>query len=174
MSNTDNNNRFKLFRLDGLRYAVFDNQTHFTVTFKKGDYNGSQKVIPPDTMPDDPEEAVKLGAYAMRSIGEYIAQNHIDIAFTTPEDQEKRQHFYDVLQHAGQAVADLRKYNGQSVEEAAESAGITVKKLQAIERGRFAADLNYMCRIVEKLGGRVAIVPEISPNEPHCQFIEFE
>ena len=28
--------------------------------------------------------------------------------------------------------------------------------------------------IVEALGGRLAIVPEETPNDPHCAFIEFE
>ena len=35
-------------------------------------------------------------------------------------------------------------------------------------------NINKTARIVEAIGGRLAIVPEDNPADPHVQFIEFE
>ena len=75
------NNRFNLTKLDGGRYVVSDTETGYSIIFKTGQYNTSQKVIAPEQQPDSPQEAARLGAYAMRSIGDYMAQEHADLVF---------------------------------------------------------------------------------------------
>ena len=89
-------------------------------------------------------------------------------------EEANKEHFYAVVNDMGNAVRGLREYKGLTTEQAAEKAGVTVKKLEAIERGRLTTNLNYICDIVEALGGRLAVVPEEHPTDPHIQFIEFE
>lgn len=175
MNNTKlNPDRFHLTRLDGNKYVVADTKTNYSIVFRAGDFNGSQKVIPPDRQPDDPREAARLGAYAMRCLGDYMAAHHPDLISPTPEQEERRRHFFDTTADIGRAVHDLRQYHGHTIDEAAELSGYSTKRIAAIESGKLPSDLNVIARIVERLGGRLAIVPEEYPDDPHCQFIEFE
>lgn len=93
---------------------------------------------------------------------------------TTPaaDQDESRQHLRNVFTHIGQSVTELRQYHGLTLEEAAAAAHLTDKKLAAIERGVLYNNINSLAKIVESLGGRLAIVPEESPDDPHCQFVE--
>ena len=169
-----NPDRFHLTRIDRNRYAVADTETNYTIVFRAGDFNGSQKVIPPEQQPADAKEAARLGAYAMRCIGDYMAEFHADLIFSTPEQEERKQRFYNTLADIGQAVRELREHKGRTIEEAAELSSFSVKRIAAIESGKLPADINVITRIVERLGGRLAIIPQESPDDPHCQFIELE
>ena len=93
---------------------------------------------------------------------------------TTHMEEERKKRFYELMDSIGDAVKGLRQYKGLTTEQAAERAGVTVKKLEAIERGRFTTDINALCSIIEPLGGRLAIIPEEQPTDPHVQFIEFD
>ena len=88
--------------------------------------------------------------------------------------EDKEQFFKEVSADFGNAVHELREAKGLTVEQAAERAELTPTKMAAVERGSYHNNLSTMCRIVEALGGRLAIVPEETPNDPHCAFIEFE
>ena len=87
-----------------------------------------------------------------------------------PQEQHTREVFADL----GHSITQLRRHHGLTVEQAAEMVGTTPAKLAAIERGTMYNNLNKVARIVETLGGRLAIVPEEQPTDPHCQFIELE
>ena len=87
-----------------------------------------------------------------------------------PQEQPTREVFADL----GHSITQLRRHHGLTVEQAAEMVGTTPAKLAAIERGTMYNNLNKVARIVEALRGRLAIVPEEQPTDPHCQFIEFE
>ena len=89
-------------------------------------------------------------------------------------DEQRKQRFYAVINDIGTSLRDLREYRGLTVEQAAEQAELTPTRLEAIERGRLTTNLNTLTDQVERLGGRLAIVPEETPDDPHCQFIEFE
>ena len=89
-------------------------------------------------------------------------------------DEQRKQRFYAVINDIGTSLKDLREYRGLTIEEAAERAELTPTRLEAIERGRLTTNLNTLTDQVERLGGRLAIVPEETPDDPHCQFIEFE
>lgn len=89
-------------------------------------------------------------------------------------DEQRKQRFYAVINDIGTSLKDLREYRGLTIEQAAEQAELTPTRLEAIERGRLTTNLNTLTDQVERLGGRLAIVPEESPDDPHCQFIEFE
>jgi transcriptional regulator with XRE-family HTH domain len=89
-------------------------------------------------------------------------------------DEQRKQRFYAVINDIGTSLKDLREYRGLTVEQAAEQAELTPTRLEAIERGRLTTNLNTLTDHVERLGGRMAIVPEEHPDDPHCQFIEFE
>lgn len=159
------------------RWSVMDTSTRIKIIFTIGDWNDSQKVITPHPLPDGLNVA-----RTMREIGDYMAANHPELLWPTQEQreqlareaEERERHFYDTVTDIGTAIGDLRQYHGLTVEEAAARAGVTVKKLENIEAGRFTADFNTLCRIIESLEGRLAIVPEETPDDPHCEFIEFE
>lgn len=87
-----------------------------------------------------------------------------------PQEQHTREVFADL----GHSITQLRRHHGLTVEQAAEMVGTTPAKLAAIERGTMYNNLNKVARIVEALRGRLAIVPEETTDDPHCQFIEFE
>lgn len=175
MNNTQQNpDRFHLTKLNGGRYVVADTETGFSIVFTAGAFNTSQKVVPPDHQPADPAEAARLAAYAMRCIGDYMAQYHPDLAFPTEEQERRRRHFYDTIADIGHSLRQLREYQGRTIDEAAAASGFSARRIENIEAGKLTADLNVITRIVERLGGRLAIVPEESPDDPHCQFIEFE
>jgi hypothetical protein len=87
-------------------------------------------------------------------------------------EKEKDQHTRDLYAQIGQSVTELRQYHGITLEEAAEMAHLTNKKLAAIERGVLYNNVNHIAKIIEALGGRLAIIPEESPTDPHCQFVE--
>ena len=89
-------------------------------------------------------------------------------------DEQRKQRFYAVINDIGTSLKDLREYRGLTIEQAAEQAELTPTRLEAIERGRLTTNLNTLTDHVERLGGRLAIVPEESPDDPHCQFIEFD
>ena len=89
-------------------------------------------------------------------------------------DEQRKQRFYAVINDIGNSLKDLREYRGLTVEQAAEQAELTPTRLEAIERGRLTTNLNTLTDLVERLGGRLAIIPEEHPDDPHCQFIEFE
>ena len=89
-------------------------------------------------------------------------------------DEQRKQRFYAVINDIGTSLKDLRKYRGLTIEQAAERAELTPTRLEAIERGRLTTNLNTLTDQVERLGGRPAIVPEETPDDPHCQFIEFD
>ena len=89
-------------------------------------------------------------------------------------DEQRKQRFYAVINDIGTSLKDLREYRGLTIEQAAEQAELTPTRLEAIERGRLTTNLNTLTDQVERLGGRLAIVPEETPDDPHCQFIEFE
>lgn len=88
---------------------------------------------------------------------------------TTPQEHTKA-----VFADLGHSIQQLRQYHGLTIEQAAERIEDTPAKIAAIERGTMYNNVNKVARIVEAIGGRLAIVPEESPNDPHCQFIEFE
>ena len=89
-------------------------------------------------------------------------------------DEQRKQRFYAVINDIGTSLKDLREYRGLTIEQAAEQAELTPTRLEAIERGRLTTNLNTLTDQVERLGGRLAIVPEETPDDPHCQFIEFD
>lgn len=82
--------------------------------------------------------------------------------------------FNGIYRDLGQAVAELRQHSGLTLEQAAARVGMEPEKLQAFETGKRLRSTAPLCHIVERLGGRLAIVPEEHPDDPHCQFIEFE
>lgn len=88
---------------------------------------------------------------------------------STPQEHTK-----EVFADLGNSLQQLRQHHGLTVEQAADAADTTPAKYAAIERGTMYNNLNKVARIVEALRGRLAIVPEESPDDPHCQFIEFE
>lgn len=92
--------------------------------------------------------------------------------FYTLRPDPAEEHFHDTFTHIGQAIAELRQYNGWSLEDAASHSGLTVKKIAALERGVLFNNVNALAKIVESLGGRLAIIPEQTADDPHCQFIE--
>lgn len=85
-----------------------------------------------------------------------------------------KEHTKEVFADLGHSIQQLRQHHGLTVEQAAERIETTPAKIAAIERGTMYNNLNKVSRIVEALRGRLAIVPEESPDDPHCQFIEFE
>jgi transcriptional regulator with XRE-family HTH domain len=90
------------------------------------------------------------------------------------EQNPQEQHTREVFADLGHSLQQLRHHHGLTVEQAAEMVGTTPAKLAAIERGTMYNNLNKVARIVEALRGRLAIVPEETPDDPHCQFIELE
>lgn len=90
------------------------------------------------------------------------------------EQNPQQQHTREVFADLGQSLQQLRRHHGLTVEQAAEAVDTTPAKYAAIERGTMYNNLNKVARIVEALRGRLAIVPEESPDDPHCQFIEFD
>lgn len=89
-------------------------------------------------------------------------------------EEEKKQYMFAVHSDIGRAIAELRVSKGLTVEEAAERSGLTKLRMAAVERGRILDRPHMLAKLVEVLGGRLAIVPEETPDDPHCAFIEFE
>lgn len=85
-----------------------------------------------------------------------------------------QEHTKEVFADLGHSIQQLRQHHGLTVEQAADAADTTPAKYAAIERGTMYNNLNKVSRIVEAIHGRLAIVPEEHPDDPHCQFIEFE
>ena len=72
-------------------------------------------------------------------------------------------------QDTARQVEDLTAYAQRNELEVVK---VFTEKLSGLKkRLRSTAPL---CYIVEALRGRLAIVPEETPDDPHCQFIEFE
>ena len=89
--------------------------------------------------------------------------------------EEKEKEFaMSVFNDIAASIKALREHQGLTIEEAAQRTGLPIKKLEAIERGTFFSNNNQLAKLIEALRGRLAIVPEETPDDPHCQFIEFE
>ncbi len=89
-------------------------------------------------------------------------------------DKDLELRFREMHSQLGKAIRDLREHHRLSIEEAAARAGITDKRMAAIERGALPHSLTHLMHIIESLGGRMAITPEEQPTDPHIQFIEFD
>ena len=90
------------------------------------------------------------------------------------EQKPQEQHTREVFADLGSSIQHLRHHHGLTVEQAAEAADTTPAKYAAIERGTMYNNLNTVCKYVEAMQGRLAIIPQESPDDPHCQFIELE
>ena len=89
--------------------------------------------------------------------------------------EEKEKEFaMAVFNDIAASIKALREHQGLTIEEAAQRTGLPIKKLEAIERGTFFSNNNQLAKLIEAIGGRLAIVPEEMPDDPHCQFIELE
>ena len=89
-------------------------------------------------------------------------------------NEEKKNYMWQVNHDTGRAIADLRQHQELTIEEAAQRADYEPTSLAAVEAGKLPHNVHNLARIVEAIGGRLAIVPEEHPDDPHCQFIEFE
>ena len=89
--------------------------------------------------------------------------------------EEKEKEFaMAVFNDIAASIKALREHQGLTIEEAAQRTGLPIKKLEAIERGTFFNNNNQLAKLIEAIGGRLAIVPDETPDDPHCQFIEFD
>ena len=88
----------------------------------------------------------------------------------TPQEQ----HYKEVFADFGRSIQQLRQHHGLTVEDAAARLDMSEKKLAAVERGSMHNNLNTVWKYVEAMQGRLAIIPQESPDDPHCQFIELE
>lgn len=79
-----NNERFKLNAEANSMWMVSDKETGFSIRFREGLFNETQEINQPDTMPEDVELA-SWAARAMSSIGDWMMQNHSDIAICNIE-----------------------------------------------------------------------------------------
>lgn len=79
-----NNERFKLTAQANMKWMVSDMETGFSITFTEGLFNETQEVTNPDTMPEGVELAA-WAAKAMSSIGDWMMENHSDIAICNIE-----------------------------------------------------------------------------------------
>ena len=89
-------------------------------------------------------------------------------------NEEKKDFMWQVNHDTARAIAELRQHQDLTIEEAAQRADYEPDKLAAVEAGKLPHNIHNLARIVEAIGGRLAIVPEEHPDDPHCQFIEFE
>ena len=89
-------------------------------------------------------------------------------------DTEKQQQMWDINHQIGQSIQALRLHNELTVEQAAERSDLTEKRVAAMERGNLLHAPYLLARYAESIGGRLAIIPQESPDDPHCQFIELE
>ena len=87
-------------------------------------------------------------------------------------EEERKERFYAVINDVGRAIHKLRVHQGLTQEEAAARMGVTVKKLDAVERGRLTTHLSTLTDYVESIGGSLAIVPTDNPGIDHCMFID--
>lgn len=89
--------------------------------------------------------------------------------------EEKEKEFaMAVFNDIAASIKALREHQGLTIEEAAQRTGLPIKKLEAIERGTFFSNNNQLAKLIEAIGGRLTIIPQESPDDPHCQFIELE
>ena len=87
-------------------------------------------------------------------------------------EEDRKERFYAVINDVGRAIHKLRVHQGLTQEEAAARMGVTVKKLDAVERGRLTTHLSTLTDYVESIGGSLAIVPTDNPGVDHCMFID--
>lgn len=79
-----------------------------------------------------------------------------------------------ILHDVNTTIKELREHSGLSLEEAAARLGVEPYVVQSYEEKKRITGVVTLCHIVESLGGRLAVVPEESKDDPHCQFIELE
>lgn len=89
-------------------------------------------------------------------------------------EQEKQQQMWNINHEIGRSIQELRQYKDLTVEEAADLSELTPKRVAAMERGNLPHAPYQLAKYTKAIGGRLAIVPEEHPDDPHCQFIEFE
>ena len=187
--------RFILTNLEGDTWQVEDKESGYKVTFKEGRYNETRCVIPPEHIPEgmNKYETLQWGEKSLRAISKYLAVKHYFLATEEwpgvnthnkalkskmAQTEEAREvavgYLKEVNNDLGLAMKALREYRGLSLEEAADRLCMIPSKLEKIERGRSVLKVHILAKYLEEFGGRLAIVPAESDDEPHCQFIEFE
>lgn len=187
--------QFILTNLEGDTWQIEDKESGYKVTFKEGRYNETRCVIPPEHMPEEMTsyETRQWAEKSLRAISRYLAVEHYFLAsnewpgvnthkkglksklgLTEEEREEAVGYLKEVNKDLGTAMRDLREYRGLSIEEVAERLSISPVKLEKIEQGRSVLNVHKLAKYLEALGGRIAIIPEESDDDPHVQFIEFE
>ena len=88
--------------------------------------------------------------------------------------EEKNQFMWKVNSDTGRALADLRQHRGMTLKQVAAASDYEPENIAAAEAGKLPHNVHNLARIVEAMQGRLAIIPQESPDDPHCQFIELE
>ena len=88
--------------------------------------------------------------------------------------EEKNSYRMQVNHDTGRAIADLRQHRGMTLDQVAEASDYEPENIAAAEVGKLPHNVHNLARIVEAMQGRLAIIPEEHPDDPHCQFIEFD
>ncbi len=89
-------------------------------------------------------------------------------------EEEKKQYMWDVNNDIGHSLYQLRQHRGITAEQFAAAANTTEDKVLNVESGKLPHNIHNLARLVEILGGRLAIVPAEKADDPHCQFIQSE
>jgi len=96
----------------------------------------------------------------MTSFHTYTEQEYLD-EFVDPRDHQEVRETIDrrVAEHCGRRLAELRRQEGFTQKQVAESLGVTQQRVSAIERGAIG-EIDTLKGYVGAIGGRLRIMAD--------------
>lgn len=130
-------------------WVLTDTEHGVVCRFNEGDFNGSQQfTILEDVRKEDVGELPRI----VREMGDWLAENHYEIVFTSPQ-----RIVLDARKSVGEQLKAAREAKGYTLRYLAKLTGIANNHISRIEAGRYNATIDTIAVIATALGAEIKI-----------------
>lgn len=130
-------------------WVLTDTEHGVVCRFNEGDFNGSQQfTILEDVRKEDVGELPRI----VREMGDWLAENHYEIVFSSPQ-----RIVLGARKSVGEQLKAAREAKGYTLRYLARLTGIANNHISRIEAGRYNATIDTIAIIAAALGAEIKI-----------------